>query len=97
MKVFNVINKNEAKTITKRISCASKCKFNSTTRNSNQKWNIKHANKTCQCECKNCLKCKKYYSWNPSICICDNSKYIKSIADILVIMCDEIITVMAIV
>ena len=30
---------------------------NSTTYNSNQKWN----NKSCQCECKNYRKCKKYY------------------------------------
>ena len=34
-------NKNEAKTLKNRVSC--KCKFNSTTCNSNQKWN----NKTC--------------------------------------------------
>ena len=32
VKVFNMItNKNEAKTMTKHISCACKCKFNSTT------------------------------------------------------------------
>ena len=43
--------------------------------NSNQKWN-----KTCQCEFKN-YKCKKDYSWNPSTGICENSKYLKSIAD----------------
>ena len=50
VKVFNMIkNKNEAKTITKHISCYCKCKFNSTTCNSNQKWN----NETCRCECKN--------------------------------------------
>ena len=28
--------------------------------------------------------------WNPSTCICKNSKYLKSIAAISVIMCDEI-------
>ena len=39
----------EAKKLAKRISCDAKCKFNSTTCNSNEKWN----NKTCQCECKN--------------------------------------------
>ena len=33
----------------------------------------------------------KCYSWNPSICICENGKYLKSIADSLVIECDEII------
>ena len=25
--------------------------------------------------------CKKYYSWNPSTCICENSMYLKSFAD----------------
>ena len=50
VKVFNMItNKNEAKTLVKHISCYCKCKFNSTTCNSNQKWN----NETCQCDCKN--------------------------------------------
>ena len=34
------------------------------------------------------------YSWNPSTCICENSKYLKSIADTSVIECDEVITVM---
>ena len=38
VKVLNMItNKNEAKTMTKLISCDCKCKFNSTTCNSNQK------------------------------------------------------------
>ena len=54
-------------------------------------------NKTCQCECKNCRKCKKDYIWNPSTCICENSKYLKIIADISVTECDEIIIVMDIV
>ena len=57
------------------------------------KWN----NKTCQCECKNYCKCKKHYSWRPSICSCKNSQYLKSIADALIIMCDEIKSVMDIV
>ena len=70
-----------------------KCKFNSTTCNSNQKRN----NKTCQCECKNYCTFKKDYSWNPSICICENRKYLKSIADTSVIKCDEIITAIDIV
>ena len=38
VKVFHTItNKNEAKAITKHISCDCKCKFNSATCNSNQK------------------------------------------------------------
>ena len=75
--------------MTKHISCDCQCKFNSTTCNSNQKWN----NKTSQCECKTYRKCKKDYSWNPSTCICENSKYLKSIANTSVIECDEIKTV----
>ena len=75
VKAFNLIkNKNEAKTLVKHISCDFKCKFNSTTCNSNQKWN----NETCQCECKNYHKCKKDYSWNHGTCNCENDKYLKS-------------------
>ena len=88
-----ITNKNEAQTMTKHISCDCKCKFNSTTCNSNQKWN----NETCQCKCKNYRKYKKDYSWNPSICTCENRKYLKSIADTSVITCDEIVSVMDIV
>ena len=59
VKVFNMItNKNYAKAMAKHILCDCKCKFNSTTYNSDKKWN----NKTCQCECKNYRKCKKDYS-----------------------------------
>ena len=72
------------------ISCDYKCKFNSTTCNSNQKWN----NKICKCECKNYSTCKKGYSWNPSTCVFENSKYLRSIGNISVIEFDEIIFVM---
>ena len=68
VKLFNMIN--EAKTITKHISCDFKCKLNSTAYNSNQKWN----SKTCQYECKNYRTCKKNYSSNLSTCICENKK-----------------------
>ena len=61
-----------------------KCKFNSTTCNSKQKWN----NKICQCECKN------YRSWNLSTCIFENSKYLKCIADTSVTECDETVIAM---
>ena len=47
VKVFNMIaNKNEAKTTTTHVSYDCKCKFNSATCNSNQKWNnkISHVN-----------------------------------------------------
>ena len=47
---FNMItNKDETKAMTEHISYDCKCKFNSTTCNSKQKWN----HNTCQCECKN--------------------------------------------
>ena len=50
VKVFNMItNKNETKKVVKHTSCYCKCKFNSTTCNSNQIRN----NDTCQCDCKN--------------------------------------------
>ena len=53
---FNMItNKNQAKTTKKHILCDCKCKFNSTSCNSDQEWN----NKTCKCECKNIKSVKK--------------------------------------
>ena len=40
VKAVNMITRiNEAKTLMKHISCDCKCKFNSTTCNSNKKWN----------------------------------------------------------
>ena len=90
VKAFNMItNKDEVKAMAEHISFASKCKPNSTTCNSKQKWN----NKTCQCACKYCCKCEKDYRWNPSTCICENSKYLKSITDNSVTECDEIVIV----
>ena len=77
----------------KHISCDCRCKFNSTTCNSNQKWN----NKTCWYECKNYGICKKDYSSNPSTFICGNGKYLKFIVDDSKIICDEIIYIMDIV
>ena len=76
--------------MTEHISCDCKCKFNSTVCNSNQKGN----NKTSKCECKNYRTWKKDYSWNPSTCICENSKYLKSTS---VIERDEIISIMNII
>ena len=32
-------------------------------------------------------------SWNPSICTCENTMYLKSIVDSSVIVCDEIISI----
>ena len=41
--------------------------------------------------------CKKDYRWNPSTCICEHSKYLKSITDTSMAECDEIIIIMNIV
>ena len=83
-----ITNKKETNPMAKYISYDCKCKLNSTTCNSNKKWN----NETCQFECKKYCACKKDYSWNPSKCICENSKYLKYIAGTSVIECDEIIS-----
>ena len=53
-----IANKNEFKAMIEHISCGCKCKFNSTTFNSKQKWN----NKTWQCECKSYRKCRNIIS-----------------------------------
>ena len=91
VKAFNIItNKNKAKAMTEHISCDCKYKFKSTTCNSKQKSN----NKTCQCECKNYDKRGKHHSWNSVTCICENSKYLKRVADTSVTECDEIVIVM---
>ena len=37
---------------------------------------------------------QKDYNWNPSTCICENSKYLKRVTDTSVTECDEVITVM---
>ena len=59
VKAFNMVtNKNEAKAMTKHISCDCKCKCNRATCNSNQKQD----NKTCQCECKKYHPFRKDYS-----------------------------------
>ena len=49
---------------------------------------------SCQCECKTYHKCEKGYSWNPSTCICENSKYLKDAAGTSVTKYDEIVIVM---
>ena len=88
---FNMIT-NKMKLMKENISCDCKCKFNSTTCNSNQKWN----NKICQCECKNYHKCEKDYSWNPSTYICENTKFLKSVTDFSVTKCVKIVIAMVI-
>ena len=90
VKVFNIItSRNEAKTLIKHISCDCKCKFNNTTCNRNQKW----INNKCQYGCKRYCTCTKDDSWNPSACICEDSKYLKSIVNNSVIVCDEVTSI----
>ena len=93
VKAFKMITKkDEAKAMTEHISYDFKCKFNSTTCNSNQKLN----NKRCQCECKNYCKCKRDYSWHPRTCICEKSDYLKSVGDSSVTEWDKIVIVLGI-
>ena len=75
--------------MTKHNSCDCKCKFDGRKCNSNKKWN----KKLCRYECKNPIKdvCKKDYVWNPSKCTCEIKRYLKIIADDLVITSDKII------
>ena len=44
----------------------------------------------CPCECRNPIKkcvCKKDYVWNPSPCVYEIDRYLKSITGYLVITC----------
>ena len=89
LKAVNMItNKHKAKAVKEHVSCDCKWKLNSTTCNSKQKWN----NNTCQCQCKNWHL--DVNSRNPSAWICENSKYLKGVADTSVTECDEIVIVM---
>ena len=65
---------NEAKTLVKHVSCDCKFRSNSTTCNSNLKWNSDK-------KFKKYHTCKKDYNWNPNTGICENSRYLKSIVD----------------
>ena len=64
-----------------------KCKFDSTTCTSNQKWN----NNKYQCACKKYHTSKKDYNWNSSTRICE---YWSSIVDDSVIVCDKIVNLL---
>ena len=56
LSIFNKITGiNESKTLTRHISCKSKCKFVGRRCNSNQKWH----NDKCWCECKKHQTCEK--------------------------------------
>ena len=82
LNVFNLITKkNELEHIS--------CKFGSKKCNSNQIWN----NDKCPRECKNPrqIVCEKDYIWNPTKCAFENGECLKSVADDLKIVGDEII------
>ena len=87
--VFNTITKiNKAKTLIEHILFDCKCKFGSTSCNSNQERN----NETWQFECRNYCTCEKDHSWNPATCTWENGKYLGSIIGDSVIICDETIS-----
>ena len=88
--ILNMIRRiNESNILTKHISWKCECKFDGRKCNSNQKWN----NNKYQCECKNLKEhnaFKKGYIWNSATCSCENVKYVGSLTDDSVIMCDQI-------
>ena len=87
LSLFNMMARiNESKAFTKHTSCKCKSKFDGRKCNSDQWWNV---NK-CWCEWKKCHVCEVYI-WNPIACNCENGKYLASIMDDSVIMCDEVI------
>ena len=75
------------KTLTKHISCKCKYKFNGRSCTSDQWWN----NDKCQSECEKCHVCVKDFVWNPASCNCESRKYLASIMNDSVVMCDKII------
>ena len=52
-----------------------------------------HISCNCKCKCKSTLW-DSNQKWNPSTCVSENSKYLKSIADTSVTECDVIIIFM---
>ena len=87
--MFNITGINESKILTKHTSCECKCKFDKRECNSNQWWNWNSIN--VDVSVKKHHICEKDQIWNPSTCICENEKYLASIMDDSVIMCDEVI------
>ena len=77
------INRNEAKTMVKHISCDCNGKFNGTTYNLNQEWNIE----ICQCQYENDHTFKKVIVGILGY-VSKNSKYLKFIGDDSKILCN---------
>ena len=75
----------DAKTLVKHVTYDCKCKFENTACNSNQNGIMKSANVSA----KSYGMHKNNFNWNPSICICENGRYLKHIADTLVIVNNE--------
>ena len=73
------------KTLAKHVTYDCKCKFENTACNSNQNGIMKSANVSA----KSYGMHKNNFNWNPSICICENGRYLKHIADTLVIVNNE--------
>ena len=71
---------------TKHISWECKCRFDGRNCNSDQWWN----NDKCRSECKKRHVCEKDCVWNHGTCNCENGKYLASIMNDSVIMCDKI-------
>ena len=63
-RVQHVTGINESRTLTKHISCESKCKFEQKKCSSAQWWN----NDKCQRESKKCHLDEKYYIWSLATC-----------------------------
>ena len=53
--------------------------------------NVTINNDKCRFECKKNHVCGKDYVWNHATCICKNGKYLGSIMDDSVIICDGVI------
>ena len=89
LSVFSMITEiNELKTLTKHISCESKCKFDGRKCSSDQWWIT--INVDLNVKCKKHHVCEKDYVWNPATCNCENGKYLASIMDNSVTICDEV-------
>ena len=85
---------NESKILTKHVSYKCEYKLHSRKCSWNQIWNNNKYQYVCK-NLKNIVHGKKYYIWNLATCSCENGKYLASIIDNSVIMCDEIIHAVA--
>ena len=88
--VFNVITGiNESKTITEHIICKCECKFDSKNITRIKNGITINVGVSVKIQ-KNIICAKKNHIWNPATCSCKNGKYVESIIDDSVVICDEI-------